>query len=89
MANKHDKKLGYFLLEVDCKIYEPLLLKSKFKSTNARFLIKWVNKLGIGDGNLSMLEKKKGGKDSRELVMSFKTIHENTYTVMVIDMKSA
>jgi hypothetical protein len=97
LANKHNKKLGYFLLELD----EDLKNSSKtelMKRKNSRYLIKWVNKLNIGEGNLEVLERKhvsldKNDKEitkiSLEMVISFKTIHENTYTVLVVDIKSA
>lgn len=57
LANKFQKKLGYFLLEFDHDLRElvnyPWKVNSKFK-----YIIKWINKLNIGDAQLFVMISK-------------------------------
>lgn len=57
LANKSNKKLGYFLLELDhdLRILEKQPERSREKH---RFIIKWLNKLNIGDACLQMMKSK-------------------------------
>jgi len=77
LANRHHRKLGYFLLELDVNCIDNLC--------NYSYVIKWQNKLSIGDGSLESLSC---NKKQHAIVVSFKTIYENTYTVLVIDRES-
>ena len=73
LTNKFQEKLGFFVLqfyENDC--------------TRSRFLIKFKNKLDIGDCNITILKNKI--KKTKEIVIGFKTININTYSVFVMDL---
>jgi hypothetical protein len=79
LANKFDKKLGYFLLELP--EHKPS------NSEKPKFLIKWKNKLEISDAALHLLRIKRGDKEEKqELVVSYKSIYVNLYTVFVIEI---
>lgn len=52
LANKCDKLLGYYLIEIDEK--DPTL-------QDPTFLINWKSKLDIGDAGLFMVENKDTG----------------------------
>lgn len=53
-------------------------------TNDVNFLIKYNNKLEIGDASISVLRDKQNG--FKELVLSYKTIFINTYTVHVMDI---
>ena len=74
LANKSKKKLGYFLLELDCCLSSNI--------SNHKYVIKWVDKLEIGDGGLQILNYK---ESKQAIIVSFKVIYENTYTVLIVD----
>ena len=82
LANKFDRKLGYFLLELPEK-------KPK-DDQPPKFLIRWTNKLEIGDAGLHLLEIQREGCDKpvKELVVSYKQIYVNLYTVFVIEIET-
>ena len=48
-----------------------------------KFLIKWKNKLDIGDATIYILKSKENFK---ELILSFKTIFVNIYNIFVMDI---
>jgi len=73
LSNKFEEKLGFFVF----KMQESNPLKSKF-------LIKWKNKLDIGDPNIFVLRNL--AKGLKELIVSFKTIFINTYNVVCMDI---
>jgi hypothetical protein len=50
LANKVEKKLGYYLLMMDVDIGSP--------TATFQFLIKWVNKLNIGNAEIEILYEK-------------------------------
>jgi len=77
MANKKEGRLGYYLL------YHPI-----DQPMNTDYLIRWGNKLDIGDCDLQLMEEKdyKTGKMERSIVVSFKSIGINTYNVLVISL---
>ena len=75
LANKFDQNLGVFLVKFHQDRVEQY-----------SFLLKWKNKLQIGDADLYILHNKLAG--FRELVISYKTIYINTYNVKVIDISS-
>jgi hypothetical protein len=56
LANKHNSKLGYFLLEFDSNLAE-LSPNKEEAQDHFRYIIKWVNKLNIGDAGLEVLER--------------------------------
>lgn len=71
LTNKYEEKLGFFVI--------------KFKEENPMvksFLIKWKNKLDIGDTNINVLRT----ENTKEVIISFKTININTYNLMVMDI---
>lgn len=83
LANKYQKKLGYYLLEID--IDKPMLTK------RPNFIIKWTNKLQIDDAELNFIfierENMKGLKEHKvEMVVSYKTIHINQFVIIVVEM---
>jgi hypothetical protein len=47
-------------------------------------LIKWKNKLDIGDPNIYVLRNKQKGL--KELIVSYKTIFINTYNVICMEI---
>jgi len=49
-----------------------------------KFIIKWKNKLDIGDTFMTILRNHKKG--FKELIISFKTIYINTYNIVVMDI---
>lgn len=50
----------------------------------SKFLIKWKNKLDIGDTNMFLLRNEVSGL--KELIVSYKTIFHNTYNVVCMDI---
>lgn len=76
LANKCERLLGYYLIEIDDKppiINEPV------------YLINWKSKLDIANANLFLLENEEDG--TQRIVVSYKSIYINTYNVMVICLK--
>ena len=76
-ANKFEDKLGFFVV--------------KFNEINPQeyyFLIRWKNKLNIGDPNMYILRNRNKNYDSelKELIVSYKTIFMNTYNVICMDI---
>lgn len=73
VANKFKGVIGFFLIRFDVNSPE-----------NYKFLTMWRQKLEIADVNLYVLR----GKDPeqglfKELIIAYKTIYINTYTVIV------
>ena len=54
LANKHHRCLGYYLLDMDAELDQNL--------HKCNFVIKWVNKLDIGDAGLDMMKIEEGNK---------------------------
>lgn len=73
LSNKFEEKLGFFVIRV--KENDP---------THGNFLIKWKNKLDIGDTNIYVLRNFDRG--TKEVIISFKTIYINTYNIVVMDI---
>lgn len=72
LCNNYNDKLGVYILG--------------FKESdlnNLRFLMRDSNKLDIGDANIVINRRDDAGS---ELVLSFKTIYINTFTIMVLDI---
>ena len=70
-----DEKLGLFILKM--KDEDP---------HHYKFLTKWKNKLDIGDSSLFVLRNKQMGY--KELVISYKSIFINTYSVTLMDIST-
>lgn len=74
------EKLGFFVL----KIKEG---KPQVNPDEDNFLIKWKNKLDIGDASLHVLRTfDKNGEPLKEIIISYKTIYINTYNVICMDI---
>jgi len=64
--------LGFFVKKMNLK--DP---------TKNRFIIKWKNKLDIGDVNISVMTD--GNAGFKELVIAFKQAYINTFNIIVMD----
>ena len=73
MSNKLDEKLGFFVFTLQEN--DPYM---------ARFMIKYKNKLDIGDTDIYVMRMPMHGV--KELIISYKTIYINTYNVIVMDI---
>ena len=56
----------------------------KTSKKDNRFLIKWKNKLDIGDPNIFVLRNHKKGL--KELIISYKVIYMNVYNIISMDI---
>ena len=80
LANKYMEKLGFFVLKI--KEGSP-----QFNPKEDPFLIRWKNKLDIGDASLHVLRTQdRNGQDMKEIIISYKTIYINTYNVVCMDI---
>ena len=80
LSNKYEEKLGFFILKLDNT-------NPRKANNDNKFLIKWKNKLDIGDPNLQVLRNfSKEGEPMKELIISYKTIFINTYNVVCMDI---
>ena len=73
LVNKYKEKLGLFLIRLD-----------EHNPYEFIFFLKYQNKLDIGDADICIIKNK--DKGYKELLVSYKTIYMNTYTVHVIDI---
>jgi len=73
VTNKHQGKLGFFVLRIERNPAE------------GKFLIQWKNRLDIGDVNLSILNQ----NGLKEIIISYKIIYLNTFNVVSIDISGA
>ena len=73
LTNKYEEKLGFFVLRIQ-----------ESNPFNGSFLIKWKNKLDIGDTNIFVLRNHEKG--IKEIIISYKTIYINTFNVVVMDI---
>lgn len=73
LSNKYQEKLGFYVLQF-----------FQEKPHKSRFLIKFKNKLDIDDAYIAILRDKT--KNIKEIVIGFKTIFINTYSVFVMDL---
>jgi hypothetical protein len=76
LANKFRDNLGLFMLRI-----------SEEDPNDYKFLIKISNKLDIADADIFVLRNKE--RKFKELVVSFKTIFVNTYSIFVIDISNS
>lgn len=77
LANKCDRLLGYYLIEID--EFEP-------EMQEPNVLVNWRSKLELGDASLNLIYDETT-KDSK-LVVCFKCIFINTYNIILIDLSS-
>ena len=79
LSNKFEEKLGFFIIKIE-----------EMNPKNYKFLIKWKNKLDIGDANIFVLRHSNRDRSQhyKELVISYKTIYINTYNVTVMDISN-
>ena len=84
LANKYQRKLGYFLLELNQNL-DP----KNISATPPRYVIKWENKLEIDNASLdSFISNDEDTEDQTNLIVSYKSIHVNTYTVFLINIET-
>ena len=77
LANKCDNLLGYHLIEID----------ENYPDTKEPcFLINQKSKLDIGNANIYLIWNEKKEKDY--LMVSYKSIHINTYTILMINLET-
>ena len=76
LFNKYEEKLGFYILEFE----------ENDPSKAPDFLIKWKNKLDIGDPNMCILRGQGKNTKLKELIISYKSIFINTYNVVVMDI---
>ena len=72
LCNSYNEKLGVYILGF-----------REDQLNDHRFLMRDSNKLDIGDANIFISRR---GDAGSELVLSFKTIYINTFTIMVLDI---
>ena len=75
LSNKFQEKLGLFIIKM-----------SETNPKSHKFLIKWKNKLDIGDPNMTILRNHE--TKIKELIISYKTIFMNTYNVICMDIST-
>jgi hypothetical protein len=68
LANKYQEKLGVFIVRF-----------SESNPSDYNFFLKFKNKLDIADADIAVLRCKE--TKLKELIVSYKTIHSNIYTV--------
>ena len=68
LANKYQDKLGVFIVRF-----------SELDPNNFNFFLKFKNKLDIADADIAVLRCNE--TKLKELIVSYKTIHSNIYTV--------
>ena len=73
LCNKCNEKLGLFLIQFQEK--DP---------KNYKFFLKYQNKLDIANADIAIINNKEKG--IKELLISYKTIYVNTYTLQVVDI---
>ena len=78
IANKLHGELGFFILRLEGD--DPYHKKDK-----NQFIVKWKRKLDIDDCFINILKDNKNGY--KEIVVSYKTIYVNIYTILVLDLQ--
>jgi len=73
LSNRMQEKLGFYVLKI-----------TKEHPERGQFLIRWKNKLDIGDANIYVMRNQEKGL--KEIIISFKTIFINTYNVICMDI---
>ena len=75
IANRLQGKLGFYILN--------LVINDPYPGGKNKFVLKWDRSLDIGDCAINILRDPINGY--KEIVISYKTIFINVYTIMVID----
>ena len=75
LSNKFEERLGFFVFSI--REQDPL---------DHKFLIKYKNKLDIGDADIYILRSKMN--KLKEIVISYKTIYINTFNILVMDISA-
>ena len=75
LANKYDGKLGQFIIRFD-----------ENNPERKQFLLRVKNKLDCGDVSIYVHRDKV--KNTKELIVGFKTIYMNTYSILVMDISN-
>lgn len=75
LANKYQEKLGLFLIVFD-----------ESDPTKHNFFLKYKNKLDIADADVFVVRNQQ--ENYKELLVSYKSIQVNTYTLMVLDIST-
>ena len=73
ISNTYKEKLGLFIIK--------MAANDPYK---AKFIIKWMNKLDIGNTTIDFLRDPENG--IKEMILSFKMIYINVYNVIVFDV---
>ena len=76
IANKFHGELGFYILNIVASDPYP-------GGEENTFILKWKRQLDIGDCDIAILREPE--KRIKEIVISYKTIYINVYTIMVID----
>ena len=79
MSNKYDEKLGLYLIKFD-----------EFNPDDFSFFLKFSNKISIGNADIVINEgiHEVTGNHYKELIVSYKTIYMNTYSIRVFDISN-
>ena len=87
LANKLFGILGVYVLKI------PEMICGTKDHGSGAFLLKWAQKLDIADADMfiksEILRNKNGKTEHKHLIMSFKNIFINTYSIYVIDLKTS
>ena len=75
IANRLEGQLGFYILNI--------AINDPYPGGTNSFILKWKRSLEIGDCAINILRDQKNG--FKEIVISYKTIFINVYTIMVID----
>ena len=75
LANKRHGFIGFYLIKF-----------SEDDPMNYEFVTMWAHKLDIDNANMYILRGLENGTRYKELVVGYKTIYINTYTLWVTDL---
>ena len=73
VANKKDEKLGLYLIKF-----------SQDNPADYSFILEWTNRLDVDDVDVYLIRNEE--KNTKELVVSYKSIYINTQNVVIIDV---
>ena len=79
IANRHKDDLGIFIVQ--------FMEDDPFVNDTTVFLVKWKTRLVIGDVALHILRDE--ARNYKEIVISYKTIYINVYSIIVLDLNHA
>ena len=88
LANKLEGILGVYVLKIP-----EMICGTNDHDHNNEFLLKWTQKLDIADADMfiksEILRNKNGKQKHKHLIMSFKNIYINTYSIYVINLNNS